>query len=159
VVLTGFNMGDNASANGFEGQLRHVDPLMVIGGVEMLASLGWCEINQDKINLFAAATSTSTSAASDSCWCGCRARLPDLGTVDIRSASPDRTKPLACRVLSLLVDIKIIIERSPAEGYSPPQNCRAPRHPSPASSQDTAEKYISATESLSAARAGPRGLT
>jgi hypothetical protein len=28
-----------------------------------------------------------------------------------------------------------------------------------ASSQDTAEKYISATESLSAARAGPRGLT
>ena len=63
-------MTDTASANGFEGQLRHVDPLVVIGGVEMLASLGWCEINQDKINLFAAATSTSTSAASDNCCCG-----------------------------------------------------------------------------------------
>src|ERR1035438_3724332 len=42
---------------------------------------------------------------------GCRARLPDLGTVDIRSASPDRTKPFAYRVLSLLVDINTIIER------------------------------------------------
>jgi hypothetical protein len=40
-----------------------------------------------------------------------RALLPDLGTVDIRSASPDLTKPLACRVLSLSVIVRIIIER------------------------------------------------
>jgi hypothetical protein len=75
-----FNMEDAASANGFEGQLRHVEP--AAGGHRWRrgagqpwpsASSSWCEIDQDKINLFAAAaSSSSTSAASDKCCCGSR---------------------------------------------------------------------------------------
>ena len=47
----------------------------------------------------------------------CRARLPDLGTVDIRSASPHRVKPLAYRAFALSVGVKKVIGRCRAEGY------------------------------------------
>jgi hypothetical protein len=55
------------------GTARHVDPLVVIGGVRYWPGLApppsssWCEINRDN---YVAATSTSTSAASDNCCWG-----------------------------------------------------------------------------------------
>ena len=69
-----FNMEDAASANGFEGQLRHVEP--ATGGHRWRrgagqpwpsASSSWCEIDQDKINLLTGLSIRAWSADAAGC--------------------------------------------------------------------------------------------